>query len=516
MPKTTKIFLCSGVKVTPEHQYYTLDNTARYNYFNSKSAPNLRFENQSFQRWDSGKCRLECDIDDVSMCNYIMFQNPDYSARWYYAYIDSFQYVSDSAVDVFYTIDIWQTWIFQGCTWGQCYINRMHTPTDVVGEHTLPEPVPAGEMEASHYVKTGLFDQNYIALMSTIDLTQLPNIIEFPGVLTNGVYSSAAVFVYATAEQVNGVLQQLNSAGKLDSILAMYVLPDNVLLAATGTPFGDVEFTTVKYTTTLGSYTPKCKKLLAYPYNYLKISVPGVYEGVFPYEFFDNSQIVFKMGATQFSPPEAVFIPQNYKGATSNTDESFSISGWPMCAYTSDAYLSYMAQNYNSIKSQQASMAINATMQGIASAVQAVTNPVGAISGIVQTGVGYAQQAMQMEASFKDLQNRAPVSHGSLSTSAVFQSGIMDVYTMQYHVRPEYAQVVDNYLWAYGYRVDIIDTPNFNARPYWTYIKTHRSNCSGDAPASVLRAAESALNSGLTFWTNADNIGNYSLQNYPD
>ena len=86
---------------------------------------------------------------------------------------------------------------------------------------------------------------------------------------------------------------------------------------------------------------------------------------------------------------------------------------------------------------------------------------------------------------------------------------------MQHHVRPEYAEVVDNYLWAYGYRVDIIDTPNFNARPYWTYIKTHRSICNGDAPAAVLRQAENALNNGVTFWTSADNIGNYALQNYP-
>ena len=236
MPKTTKIFLCSGVKVTPEHQYYTLDNTTRYNYFNSKSAPNLRFENQSFQRWDSGRCRLECSIEDVSVCNYLMFQNPDYSAKWYYAYIDSFQYVSDSATDIFYTIDIWQSWIFQGCTWGQCYINRMHTPSDNVGEHTLPEPVPAGEMEASHYVKTGLFELSNIAVMSTIDLSQLPDIVEFPGVLTNGIYSSAAVFSYSTAESLNSVLQQLNRAGRLDAILAMYVLPINVLMAATGTP----------------------------------------------------------------------------------------------------------------------------------------------------------------------------------------------------------------------------------------------------------------------------------------
>lgn len=46
--------------------------------------------------------------EDLTQCNYLMYQNKDISDKWYFAFIDNVQYNSLNSVIISHTIDVWQ------------------------------------------------------------------------------------------------------------------------------------------------------------------------------------------------------------------------------------------------------------------------------------------------------------------------------------------------------------------------------------------------------------------------
>lgn len=76
--------------------------------------------------------------------NYMAFQNPDYSNKWFFAWIDEVQYRGNRNTRIIYTIDAWSTW-FSDWTAKKCFINRHHVNDDSIGANLIEEPVNTGE-----------------------------------------------------------------------------------------------------------------------------------------------------------------------------------------------------------------------------------------------------------------------------------------------------------------------------------------------------------------------------------
>lgn len=76
--------------------------------------------------------------------NYMAFQNPDYSNKWFFAWIDEVQYRGNYNTRIIYTIDAWSTW-FSDWTAKKCFINRHHVNDDSIGANLIEEPVNTGE-----------------------------------------------------------------------------------------------------------------------------------------------------------------------------------------------------------------------------------------------------------------------------------------------------------------------------------------------------------------------------------
>lgn len=513
MPQT-EIYFCKNVKINNNNQYYQTDDVARQNYFTGRTTASTRLTNQSFQRVGKGSCKVNLSYDELLGCTYMMFRNLDKSDKWFYAFINRIEYINDNNVEVFYTIDHWQTWYFQGCTLGQCHVERSHTPDDVVGKYTLSEPVDTGEMVLDNLVRENVIHDVYQCLLCNIVIEDLPTVTPATGAILNGQYVNVLQYVYANADDLDAAIKKLNDNGQIDSIIALYTLPRNLFLNQ-GNPGAPIQFSVNKQITTLGDYTPKCKKLLSYPFNTLNVFVPGAVDIDYPYELFSENEISFVLSGTTLPSPEAVFTPQNYKGQPNNTAETFSVSGWPMCSYSSDLYTSYLAQNYNTIQAQQTSMALNMTFGSIGAALGAAINPALGGLGLIENVAGNISQAMTYEANFRDLEHKPPANRGSMSTNAIFSSGYLDVYTAQKHVKREVAEVIDNYLNEFGYRIETTMTPVLNQRPHWTYVKTTNAICWGEAPAEALRLIEQDLNRGMRFWNDEQEIGNYTLDNSP-
>lgn len=77
--------------------------------------------------------------------NYIAFQNPDYSNKWFFAWIDDVIYKGNKNTELTFTIDAWSTW-YGKWTPRACFINRHHVNDDTIGLHTIPENLDVGEV----------------------------------------------------------------------------------------------------------------------------------------------------------------------------------------------------------------------------------------------------------------------------------------------------------------------------------------------------------------------------------
>lgn len=50
--------------------------------------------------------------DELIKYNYCMYQNKNYSNKWFYAFITGMRYVNDNTTFINIQTDVWQTWQF--------------------------------------------------------------------------------------------------------------------------------------------------------------------------------------------------------------------------------------------------------------------------------------------------------------------------------------------------------------------------------------------------------------------
>lgn len=132
-------------------------------YFSAR--PRRVFTEQSYQKVNKGTLRLEISANDAYKYNYMYFQNQRIgeSTKWYFAFITSVEYVSETVTEIRYELDVLQTWLFD-VELLPSLIDREHTATDEIGENVLPEPVDIGDLKPSVALDTGFFDHYYAVL----------------------------------------------------------------------------------------------------------------------------------------------------------------------------------------------------------------------------------------------------------------------------------------------------------------------------------------------------------------
>ena len=104
---------------------------------------------------------------------------------------------------------------------------------------------------------------------------------------------------------------------------------------------------------------------------------------------------------------------------------------------------------------------------------------------------------------------------GSNDGSVEITLNIKDFIGIQQSVNPQNALIIDDFFNCYGYATHRVKVPNRNVRPHWTYVKTIDINVESNAPADATNHICSIYDNGITFWVNASEVGNYSLDNSP-
>lgn len=504
---------------TYEHTLYFDSTSAQANYFSGKTL--YLFNAQSYQRVNKGVIRLRRKADDLYNANYLMFRNTNYGNKWFYAFIQSVEFVNNEVSEVTFEIDVMQTWFFD-YNLKQCYVEREHTSTDNMFEHIEEENLNVGD----EVVCNAIEDIDLSTMSLCVLYTKTPNEQNYHGKVINGVYTplrvNAGVSVRSADENnLNAVINDIVSDGQEDRIVAVYQYPSVLGDASTQTPYSANKNITVN-NTTLDNYTPRNNKLYNYPYNFMIVSNNEGQTAIYRYESWDdisaNNTVSFYVKGVFVPTPCILLYPYRYRGIVNDYDSGLTMADFPQCAWVGDAFTKWWAENKNTVVTSGIASVLGSALTMGAMAVNpavGVSSALGQI-GIASAGLSTASGIASTIAKTSDLKNTPPQIHGQTQTNSL-NAGIGRVMYRFYKmsIKRHYAKIIDDYFTRYGYAVKRTKVPNRAVRPHWTYTKTLGCTISGNVPCDDLKKICSIYDNGITFWKKGDEVGDYTLNNAP-
>lgn len=484
-----------------DHTLYFSSRTSQTSYFTGLTKYNLN--DQSYQRMQQA-IRVGINAENLYDCNYLMFQNSAFGNKWFYAFITDVEYINNNVSKVIFEIDSIQTWFLFDCTLKQSFVEREHSVTDVIGENLVPENVELGDYIALDFMSSGYLGPKSIVMACTFNL-DLNNVA---GGTYAGIYSGLYYNVFSTYTAANTFIERATEENKSDGIVACFMMPTAMILTP-GETAKTFNLSYRKITDNINGYVPKNKKLFTHPYNFLYCTNLNGNYAEFKYEYFtDPSSCTFLMTGDMTCNPTVMVAPTNYKGVLTNYNERIILDGWPQCAFTTDTFKAWLAQNASSLAVSTMSSALSA---GIGAGTMVAT---GGLMGAGQTISGITGVA-NIIAKATDTSSLPRQAHGSPAAGVNSAVGIQDFAFMHTQIRAEFAKIIDDYFNMFGYATHEVKVPNISSRPYWNYVKTQNVVITGAVPATDLVAIKNCFNRGITFWKNGSNVGNYSLNNSP-
>lgn len=507
------------------HTIYFVSEGARTAYFESHASSYYTFDEMIYIR-QTGRVRAPVSGDLFQNCNYMMYRNRQYLDKWFYAFIKQIYYINDNCCEIEFEIDVMQTY-FPSCLIPDCWIERTHTHTDVIGENRVSENIDIGGYEIESTSQPDDLATDWTVIMySTFDPATFQG---SGGSLNNGMYSAlartpigrltmsrtqsgvtVATWVTSPIPTIQDIID--NHADLVEGIVAIILVP-------TYFENNRIKTFTVSRPSSYAGYTVRNKKLFTAPYLALYIS-DGASQG----KFYEFEEFISSGGGTaQFgiisdnAPAQSVIMaPYNYKGSGANVmnySEMIIESSFPQCAWASDAFKTYLAQNQTNI-GLSAALGVAQIAGGVMAIAgsEGLGTPVGI--GMITSGIGSIAGQV---ADLQDKSKRPPTSHGNITGTALYIAGEKTFRAYVMRPRIEYLKIIDDFFDKYGYAIKAIGTPNFNARPHWTYIKTADVVVKGGAgyagSASDRKKIAQILDHGITFWNNPTEVGDYSLNN---
>lgn len=464
----------------------------QYAYFDSKTR--YTFNELTPVRMQN-KIRLPIVADHALQCNYLVYQNSNFATKRFFCFITAVDWINSNMCEVTVELDVFQTWYFE-MQIKPCYVEREHPDRDAYGENLVVENIDFGPYVDEPAQKTGAFN-SYTAVIATAYDKGEAGGGYVGGLFTGLKYVAGLVDSPGEVEQLVDYLNSVVEANKVDAIASIFMMPTEFY--TTGSAPKVVRADAKNVRNKIGTYTPKCKKLLTYPYNLLYVYTDDGHNAIYRYEYFQSATSCgFVMQCGMSCNPEVVLEPIAYNSQQFNIDESISLSGFPQCAFSIDTFKAYIAQNASSLVFQTAGSAVS--LGG------ALLTGSPAMAGGAALGAASALQGLVMAMS-KPNQTR-----GSQGTSTFTATREKDFYFVNKHITEEYAKIIDDYFWVYGYATNRVKRPNITGRKSWNYVKTADAKVTGAVPFDDLVTIKAAFNRGITFW-HGDYVGEYGRNN---
>lgn len=498
-------------------------------------------ENYSFLR-NTGSIMAGFTYAQCLQANYIAFQNPDYSNKWFFAWIDDVIYKGDINTEITFTVDAWSTWFDK---WNKkvCFINRQHVNDDIIGVHTIPENLDIGEVVQESITEDVAYGNNtgyWIAVASNWKIkdgsvgNEIDKGRQYSGITVydNTVFGTQLFFFHITSissfKDLLLFITRTNYDGHIDDIENIFILPDvaideNKLTQHTAKLISDENSfsyytmaydlapqkfnTVINKITAFSDYTPKNNKCFVYPYNYLFVSNNNGSNNIYKYEDFNSETCIFENQFSMSLGGSGRIVPKNYKGMATNDDEALALGKYPTCAWSSDAFTNWLTQNGVNM-----AVSLGLTAGAIASTIATggITAPIiaGAVTSVasnIGSTIGQFYQATLMP----------NISGGQPTGDVVWACDRNKFSFRQMRVKKEYLKIIDDYFTRFGYAIRSLELPNITGRRYWNYVEIGASEeiGYGEVPSKYMDIINNACRRGVTIWHNHENVGNYNLDN---
>lgn len=465
--------------------------------------------------------RVPFNAENLYDCNYCMFQNAGFGTKWFYAFITHVEYVNTEVSAISIELDYYQTWQFD-ITIGASFVEREHVSDDRVGLHTIEENLDTGD-----YIMTG--STNVVSTNPAVMVMYLPDNLAQDNVhIRANVLTPCETLAVVTPDDAHlgGIGEYLATRCALtpERVALLCMITSDMVGDGSGGTFEEEwsisrsESVVFRNSSGTDTYVPKNNKLKCYPYCLFTVDNYNGTVGQFHWEDFVNPfSTTFKYRGTPFPTPVMECYPleyrTNYSSVTQVDSKQFSIvyDNFPMIPWAGDTYKQWLNSTY---RKQAASIGASVLNTAVAGALGYATLGVGgAIAGVVSSGIGVANQITQHELSRQDHQLHGSNINGSVQSSGInWSDNRVGFRCIQYQIKAEYAQMIDEYFTRFGYKVNRYKVPELNSRQSFNFVKTVDCVVKGGAPNDALKEISALFDRGITLWHTTD-IGNYSLNN---
>ena len=550
-PNTNIKLLKVPIEIDNKNQLTFTNATTQYNYFNS--LPKIEVDKCTYQRKDN-IIRFPAHIDSILEFNYVMYQNTNYTNKWFYAFITNMEYINDSLTNITISTDVFQTWQFD-ITFKQSFIERemLSVSEDVAGSNLLPENLETGEFKIGGEATFEDLEPIPVVAYSGDKIPNVPGIVEqdLPqgGYTINGIASSV-VFLFCENENFIPLLNSLQKSNYSDYIVSIFtvpklaikdfMIPANQITSSTALPIYALKNpndymqsiltkTLVSTPSSLDGYTPRNQKLKTYPYMYLGFNPSNGSQKIYRYENFTNGTPVFNIISEVNPNPTIYFIPQNYRGQTGNSmSDIASMNGYPTLSQRNDYFNTWLAQNSNIIGLQMEQEEFNYKIDSykmgfdiVGNALSVMGGNFGAALNIAESGLTAASLDTNHDFYIKnqmaqiEKQKMLPdkVSLGNSNATLLGYNLMKTNIFTRYTIKRQFAERIDKFFDMYGYLTNNVKIPNLNNRPNWNYVKTIGANILGNIPQEDLQSLKNIFDNGVTLWHNSATFLDYSQNN---
>lgn len=562
MALRSEIILCNNIRL--DKDYINVLNYSQNDMLTlCRNNATASADDYSFIR-ETGAIIVGFDYATCLSSNYMAYQNKDYSNKWFFAFINKVEYVSEKATRIFFTIDSWSTFYDDWVT-NNVFVYREHVSDDTFGLHTLPEGLETGDyVNVENYSSTNIGSDISICVATTKHIDTNKVVSTPRGKLVNGIFQGLDYFIFSDYPDYSGGIKKKEQAVYLfihlfsttsgisaDDIVNIFMIPNSII----GNNYTEETYQndsgSLPYKVKLltdssseiileryllrdnynlaGGYIPKNKKLLCFPYRYILASNGTGQDVVYNWEYFehDNNNVKFNSIGDLTPNCSMKCVPQNYKGLANNYEEAINYSKYPTCSWVYDAYLNWQTQNNvnNALrvaggivkivggigvaKAGETALMSASTKTDIKEANTTISN--GENSQASGIGSIFDVAMEQYQHTFDPNQSRGNVNSGDINFTVTKN----DIRFYKMSIKPEYARILDGIFNRFGYVVNTFKKPNIYGRPYWNFVQVTNGEKTvrGNIPQIYIDEINNAFIRGVTIWHDHSNIGNFTLDN---
>ena len=582
MVPSSKIYICAGVLLRSDqaHTIYFANETAQRNYFIGRAAANVggrTFTDYTFTR--DNIAYVEASLQTAEYWNYAMIENTVEAGpvmRKYY-FIEDVEYIDENTVGLHLKLDVMQTFQHQpgggyNAFLPSCFVEREHSVYDGsrafngITYNTEDEPVNVGDyinrVDDYPFKTNGGWGMICASTINLYDLEQgstQSDVHKVYGFPLNGIYSGLTYSLMRIENNASGIslIKDLSNWGYAEAINDMYMFPLDYV-TETGSsvlhPFGRITGSntlTKSYNkpTQIGSYTPRNKKLLQYPFcfgyltNNTGLSATYQFERYQQYDANDAGKFTLKLNVNPTSDACVMAYPLGrYKGSLPNLEESVTTNNFPRIPWVTDQYKLWLAQTANTRQytydvakfqhtlgeEQYYNKSFQNGLNLLGGAIEAVATGgmlgAGSITGAIGSQMDlelgqwandrtYQLAKQSISAGIRDRSIQPPTAHG---TAQGLMGYINNSLFMKFQVKTVddmHARIIDEFFDHYGYATNTFKVPNISSRPSWNFVKTAGFDVKLAIPQRYKVAISEVFNNGITFWKNPAKIGDYTQNN---